>query len=203
MNSQCLTTLFCSMGVLKASSFDLFQCIVGFYGILWEIVYKMQYIVNGSWFWMALCATVEVVLSASEQAFSLIDMTAHEGIHPCMGAVDLVPFYPLGEEVSLEDCGKAAQGKVILLVNICSEVTEILQKKNCNLMLFSLLSFSHCSDRASARHQCVFLWPGRYTTASWPCTQEEGAGLVQEGSQHGCRPARCWTTACETIWTNR
>ncbi|KAF4086714.1 hypothetical protein AMELA_G00087510 [Ameiurus melas] len=51
----------------------------------------------------------EVVLSASERAFSLIDMTVHEGIHPCMGAVDLVPFYPLGEEVSLEDCGKEAR----------------------------------------------------------------------------------------------
>lgn len=63
----------------------------------------------------ALCATGEMVLSASEQAFSLIDMTAHEGIHPCMGAVDLMPFYPLGEEVSLEDCGKEAQGKVYCL----------------------------------------------------------------------------------------
>lgn len=54
-------------------------------------------------------ATGEAVLSASERAFSLIDMTDHEGIHPCMGAVDLVPFYPLGEDVSLEDCGKEAQ----------------------------------------------------------------------------------------------
>lgn len=53
-----------------------------------------------------------MVLSAAEQAFSLIDMTAHEGIHPCMGAVDLVPFYPLGEEVSLEDCAKEAQGNL-------------------------------------------------------------------------------------------
>ncbi|KAF5903295.1 glutamate formimidoyltransferase-like [Clarias magur] len=51
----------------------------------------------------------EAVLSASERAFSLIDMTDHEGIHPCMGAVDLVPFYPLGEDVSLEDCGTEAQ----------------------------------------------------------------------------------------------
>ncbi|KAI5628543.1 hypothetical protein C0J50_3033, partial [Silurus asotus] len=51
----------------------------------------------------------EAVLSASERAFSLIDMTAHDGIHPCMGAVDLLPLYPLGEEVSLEDCGKEAR----------------------------------------------------------------------------------------------
>ncbi|KAF7709873.1 hypothetical protein HF521_016723 [Silurus meridionalis] len=51
----------------------------------------------------------EAVLSASERAFSLIDMTAHDGIHPCMGAVDLLPLYPLGKEVSLEDCGKEAR----------------------------------------------------------------------------------------------
>jgi len=49
-------------------------------------------------------------LSACERAFSLIDMNVHEGTHPCMGAVDLVPLYPLGEEVGLEDCGKEAQG---------------------------------------------------------------------------------------------
>lgn len=79
-------------------------------------------------FLMALCAPGEVVLSASEQAFSLIDMTAHEGIHPCMGAVDLVPFYPLGEEVSLEDCGKEAQGKVIAWRYL---LQEILEKKFC------------------------------------------------------------------------
>ncbi|KAG1962867.1 formiminotransferase N-terminal subdomain-containing protein [Pimephales promelas] len=51
----------------------------------------------------------EAVLSACERAFSLIDMNVHEGTHPCMGAVDLVPLYPLGEEVGLEDCGKEAQ----------------------------------------------------------------------------------------------
>ncbi|ROL55090.1 Formiminotransferase N-terminal subdomain-containing protein [Anabarilius grahami] len=50
----------------------------------------------------------EAVLSACERACSLIDMNAHEGTHPCMGAVDLVPIYPLGEEVGLEDCGKEA-----------------------------------------------------------------------------------------------
>ncbi|XP_051564124.1 formiminotransferase N-terminal subdomain-containing protein isoform X2 [Myxocyprinus asiaticus] len=51
----------------------------------------------------------EAVLSACEHACSLINMSAHEGIHPCMGAVDLVPLYPLGKEVGLEDCGKEAQ----------------------------------------------------------------------------------------------
>uniref|UniRef100_W5KY26 Formiminotransferase cyclodeaminase N-terminal like 1 n=1 Tax=Astyanax mexicanus TaxID=7994 RepID=W5KY26_ASTMX len=52
----------------------------------------------------------EAVFCACAKAFSLIDMDQHVGVHPCMGAVDLVPFYPLGEEVDLEDCGKEAQG---------------------------------------------------------------------------------------------
>ncbi|XP_041806981.1 formiminotransferase N-terminal subdomain-containing protein [Chelmon rostratus] len=51
----------------------------------------------------------EAVLSACEKACGLIDMRAHMGVHPCMGAVDLIPIYPLGEEVGVEDCAKAAR----------------------------------------------------------------------------------------------
>ncbi|XP_051260004.1 formiminotransferase N-terminal subdomain-containing protein isoform X2 [Dicentrarchus labrax] len=51
----------------------------------------------------------EAVLSACEKACKLIDMRAHIGVHPCMGAVDLIPIYPLGEEVGAEDCAKEAQ----------------------------------------------------------------------------------------------
>ncbi|KAL7881406.1 hypothetical protein AOLI_G00082540 [Acnodon oligacanthus] len=51
----------------------------------------------------------EAVLSACEQACSLIDMNEHEGVHPCLGVVDLIPLYPLGEEVDLKDCGREAQ----------------------------------------------------------------------------------------------
>ncbi|XP_010877982.2 formiminotransferase N-terminal subdomain-containing protein isoform X2 [Esox lucius] len=54
------------------------------------------------------CIT-EAVLSACEKACGLIDMSAHEGGHPAMGSVDLVPLYPLGEEVELEDCAKEAK----------------------------------------------------------------------------------------------
>ncbi|CAB1346757.1 unnamed protein product [Coregonus sp. 'balchen'] len=52
----------------------------------------------------------EAVLSACEQACGLIDMSAYAGGHPTMGAVDLVPLYPLGEEVGLGDCAKEARG---------------------------------------------------------------------------------------------
>ncbi|XP_026231960.1 formiminotransferase N-terminal subdomain-containing protein isoform X2 [Anabas testudineus] len=51
----------------------------------------------------------DAVLSACEKAFELIDMRAHTGVHPCMGAVDLIPIYPLGEEVGVEDCAKEAR----------------------------------------------------------------------------------------------
>lgn len=51
----------------------------------------------------------EAVLSACEKACGLIDMRAHTGVHPCMGAVDLIPIYPLGEEVGVEDCAKEAR----------------------------------------------------------------------------------------------
>ncbi|XP_040005328.1 formiminotransferase N-terminal subdomain-containing protein isoform X2 [Xiphias gladius] len=51
----------------------------------------------------------EAVLSACEKACGLIDMCDHKGVHPCMGAVDLIPIYPLGEEVRVEDCAKEAQ----------------------------------------------------------------------------------------------
>ncbi|XP_067108428.1 formiminotransferase N-terminal subdomain-containing protein [Osmerus mordax] len=51
----------------------------------------------------------ESVLSACERACGLIDVSAHAGSHPCMGAVDLVPLYPLGEEVGVERCAKEAR----------------------------------------------------------------------------------------------
>ncbi|KAF7214342.1 formiminotransferase N-terminal subdomain-containing protein isoform X1 [Nothobranchius furzeri] len=51
----------------------------------------------------------EAVLSASQKACELIDMHTHTGVHPCMGAVDLIPIYPLGEEVGMEDCAREAR----------------------------------------------------------------------------------------------
>lgn len=51
----------------------------------------------------------EVVLSTCEKACSLIDMRSHSGVHPCLGAVDLIPIYPLGEEVLPDDCAKEAR----------------------------------------------------------------------------------------------
>ncbi|XP_036176604.1 formiminotransferase N-terminal subdomain-containing protein isoform X3 [Myotis myotis] len=48
------------------------------------------------------------VLAACVEAFRSIDMEAQEGIHPCLGAVDLIPIYPLAG-VSVEECGAVAR----------------------------------------------------------------------------------------------
>lgn len=53
----------------------------------------------------------EAVLAACEKACGLIDMRDHSGGHPCMGAVDLIPIYPLGEEVGVERCAEEARGE--------------------------------------------------------------------------------------------
>lgn len=48
-------------------------------------------------------AVKDAALSASGKAVELIDMREHIGVHPRMGAVDVVPFVPLGE-TSMQDC---------------------------------------------------------------------------------------------------
>lgn len=50
------------------------------------------------------------VLAACLEAFQAIDMEVQEGIHPCLGAVDLVPIYPLSG-VTVEECGVVARSK--------------------------------------------------------------------------------------------
>ncbi|KAM7104312.1 formiminotransferase N-terminal subdomain-containing protein isoform 2-T5 [Molossus nigricans] len=48
------------------------------------------------------------VLAACLEAFQSIDMEVQEGIHPCLGAVDLIPIYPL-TDVGVEECGAVAR----------------------------------------------------------------------------------------------
>jgi len=48
-------------------------------------------------------AVKSAALSASGKAIELIDMRDHTGVHPRMGAVDVVPFVPLGE-TTMQDC---------------------------------------------------------------------------------------------------
>lgn len=51
------------------------------------------------------------VEAACEKAYELIDLSHHEGVHPRLGAVDLVPLHPISEDVSLPNLGQVARGK--------------------------------------------------------------------------------------------
>uniref|UniRef100_A0A8C5EWZ1 Formiminotransferase cyclodeaminase N-terminal like n=1 Tax=Gopherus evgoodei TaxID=1825980 RepID=A0A8C5EWZ1_9SAUR len=46
---------------------------------------------------ITIAAPVDMLgnIAACTEAFWSIDMAIQEGIHPCLGAVDLVPIYPL------------------------------------------------------------------------------------------------------------
>ncbi|XP_019378714.1 PREDICTED: uncharacterized protein LOC109301883 isoform X2 [Gavialis gangeticus] len=68
----------------------------------------------------------DYVVSACVEAFKSIDLTVHEGIHPCLGAVDLVPIYPL-LDVGLEECGTVAR-------SIAERLT--LHIPGCSVFLF-------------------------------------------------------------------
>ncbi|MDY2987757.1 MAG: glutamate formimidoyltransferase [Peptoniphilus sp.] len=59
-------------------------------------------------------AIIKAVIESVKVAQEVIDMTKHEGAHPRMGAVDVVPFVPI-TEVTTEDCVEYAKevGKAI------------------------------------------------------------------------------------------
>jgi glutamate formiminotransferase len=52
-------------------------------------------------------AVVESILAAAEEAVRLIDMTTHSGVHPRLGAADVIPFVPLRDS-SMDDAIGAA-----------------------------------------------------------------------------------------------
>ena len=43
-------------------------------------------------------------------AYKLIDLSRHEGGHPRLGAVDLIPIHPVSASVTLDECGRIARG---------------------------------------------------------------------------------------------
>src|SRR5574338_1510642 len=46
---------------------------------------------------------VEAALSAAAMVVELIDLNHHEGVHPRIGALDVLPFVPL-EGITLDEC---------------------------------------------------------------------------------------------------
>ncbi|HBY58387.1 MAG TPA: glutamate formimidoyltransferase, partial [Solibacterales bacterium] len=53
-------------------------------------------------------AVAEAAVRAAGKAAELIDLTKHEGVHPRIGATDVIPFVPV-EGVTLEDCVAIAE----------------------------------------------------------------------------------------------
>ncbi len=53
-------------------------------------------------------AVREAALSAATVAVARIDLRAHQGVHPRLGALDVLPFVPLSG-LTLADCGKLAR----------------------------------------------------------------------------------------------
>jgi glutamate formiminotransferase len=49
----------------------------------------------------------DAAFAATTKAIALIDLTQHRGVHPRIGAVDVIPFVPV-QGVSMEDCVKIA-----------------------------------------------------------------------------------------------
>ncbi|XP_040213323.1 formiminotransferase N-terminal subdomain-containing protein [Rana temporaria] len=57
------------------------------------------------------------VVSSCVEGFASINLSVHDGIHPCLGAIDLVPIYPLSG-ITLEQCGDIAKGIAEELVTL-------------------------------------------------------------------------------------
>src|SRR3954447_3892481 len=53
-------------------------------------------------------AITDAMTGAVEEALVRIDMRQHEGQHPRVGAVDVVPFVPLGD-TSMDECVELAR----------------------------------------------------------------------------------------------
>ena len=54
-------------------------------------------------------AVVEAAFRGIAKAVELIDLTRHTGVHPRIGAADVVPFIPM-EGITVEECVKLAEG---------------------------------------------------------------------------------------------
>lgn len=56
---------------------------------------------------MAGSSLEDDVRAVASAAVQVIDLSAHEGAHPRLGALDVVPFVPIGDGSCLEDAAKA------------------------------------------------------------------------------------------------
>lgn len=77
----------------------------------------------------------EALLNASKVAIELIDMSKHQGAHPRMGAVDVVPFTPVSD-ITMEECIELAKevgeefGKLNIPVYLYEDAATKPERKN-------------------------------------------------------------------------
>ncbi|XP_072274736.1 formiminotransferase N-terminal subdomain-containing protein isoform X2 [Pyxicephalus adspersus] len=81
------------------------------------------------------------VLSACVEGFASINLSVHDGIHPCLGAIDLIPIYPLSS-ITLEQCGDIAIG-------IAEELVTLVP--GCSVFLFGYADKSDMKSLADKR----------------------------------------------------
>ncbi|MEK6630888.1 MAG: glutamate formimidoyltransferase, partial [Acidobacteriota bacterium] len=53
-------------------------------------------------------AVAEAAYRSAQKAAELIDMSAHRGAHPRIGALDVCPFVPVAE-ISMQECAELAR----------------------------------------------------------------------------------------------
>lgn len=96
------------------------------------------------------------VISACTEAFQSIDLAAHVGVHPCLGAVDLVPIYPLSD-VDVEECGTIAQK---IAENLALSVP------GCSIFLFGQADLPNRRSLAQRRKQLGWFSRSNFSRAS-------------------------------------
>ncbi|XP_013408515.1 uncharacterized protein LOC106172384 [Lingula anatina] len=111
------------------------------------------------------------VFAACEKAFDLIDLRQHEGVHPCLGSVDLVPIHPLSPDITLEECGKEAK-----------DLAEKLSSKIPGTSFF-LFGWSHQACRGLVQRRKDVRWfAGHKTLVGNSGIQDVGA---KPGARYG------------------
>lgn len=126
-------------------------------------------------------AVLEATTAFCARAFELIDMREHEGCHPRMGAVDVVPFVPLGdtemrEAVELAHRLGQAVGEMGVPVYFYEEAA--LREDRRNLADVRRGEYECLSGRAAGREA------GEAADAGGAALGREG-GVVADGTESG------------------
>lgn len=150
-----------------------------------------------------VCISGEAVLSACEKACELFDMRHHSGVHPCLGAVDLVPIYPLGEDVGTDDCARESRGEIPLRSEVLFVGSRFMSDFAVFLTLPGFLSGGRGPDPASAGNQRLPLRVGGRPASAGAGAEEEGDGLVQEDARLERREALRRARAAPTLRPHR